>query len=112
MRKATGLLLKAGLVQHQGKNAEEENLWRVIPASDETMLRAVDRAMLVRLMAGLDETSTALDVPRLQPLLFGKYDATDLTPLLAEAKKARRTERADGTSIDQTGSNNGADPIR
>jgi hypothetical protein len=62
--------------------------------------------MLVRLMAGLDEISAALDVTRLHPLLLGQYGTTDLNTLLAEAKKARRTERADGTPIDQTGSNN------
>jgi hypothetical protein len=112
MRKAADLLFKAGLVQHQGKNNDLESLWRVVPASDETMLRAVDGAMLVRLMVGLDESSAALDVPRLQPLLLGQYGAADLDNLLAEAKKARRTEWTDGTSIDQTGSNNGADPIR
>ena len=112
MRKAAGLLFKAGLVRHQGKNDDDESLWRVVTGSDETMLRAVDRAMLVRLMAGLNETSTALEVPRLLPLLLGQYGDTDINTLLAEAKKARRTERVDGTSIDQTGSNDGADPLR
>jgi hypothetical protein len=112
MRKAANLLFKAGLAQHQGKNDEEESLWRIVPGSDETMLRAVDRAMLMRLMVGQDEPSSALDVPRVQPLLLGQYDATDLNTLLAEAKKARRTEKTDGTSIDQPGSSNGAEPIR
>jgi uncharacterized protein (TIGR00288 family) len=112
MRKASDLLFKAGLVDHRGKNEEDESLWRIVPGPDEKMLRAVDRAMLVRLLVGLDETSASLDVHHLQPLLLAQYHAGDLDALIAEAGESRRTDRMEGTSSDQTGSNNGTEPIR
>lgn len=112
MRKAADLLFKGGLAQNQGKNDSEDSLWSFVLASDETMLSAVDKAMLVRLMVALDETSATLDVNRLKPLLLGQYAPTAFDNLLAEAKKARRIERTDGTSINLAGSNKGADYIR
>jgi len=64
MRKAADLLFKGGFVECHGKNEHGETRWRVTGASDDNMIRAVDRAMLVRLLAGLDETSSSLDTTR------------------------------------------------
>jgi hypothetical protein len=66
--------------------------------------------MLVRLLVGLDETSSSLDAHFLQPLLLAPYHAGDLDALIAEAKKLRRTDRTEGTSSEQAGSNNGTEP--
>jgi uncharacterized protein (TIGR00288 family) len=112
MRKAADLLFKAGFVEHQGKNENGESLWRVTGDSDDKMIRAVDRAMLVRLLVGLDETSSSLDTSHLQPLLLGQYRAADLDGLITEAKKARRSIKTEESAGSETGSNNGAAPIR
>jgi hypothetical protein len=59
------------------------------------MLHAVDRAMLVRLIAGLQETHGQLDRKHVAPLLVGKYSEPKLEKLLEEASRsANRDEES------------------
>jgi hypothetical protein len=58
VNKAVGLLLKAHLVTVPGTDHEGESLWQVSSVPEAQMLHAVDRAMLVRLIAGLRNLSS------------------------------------------------------
>lgn len=85
VRKAATLLFKAGLVSRPGVNEEGEALWQVGTAPSAQMLQAVDRAMVVRLIAGLDQVHTRLDREHLTPLLLGNLTDNEIDALLSEA---------------------------
>ena len=84
------MLLKAGLADRSATNEDEEVLWHVAAVSEAEMLHAVDLAMLVRLVAGLDEGKIPLERNRLKPLLVGDPSDSDIDALLEEAKRRCR----------------------
>jgi uncharacterized protein (TIGR00288 family) len=90
VRKAVQLIYKGGLANTLGNNEEGETLWEVVTMPDEDMLRAIDRAMMVRLAAGLDEIDTPLEREPIAPLLLVKRTANEIDALLEEAKHLAR----------------------
>ena len=90
VNKASNLLLKAHLVQIPDVNEQGDRLWQVSSVSVGEMLYAVDRAMLDRLIAGLDETGDTLDREHITPLLLGNHDDKVFDQLLKVADSLRR----------------------
>ena len=90
VNKASQLLYKAGLMRRHGANEEGEVLWQVSPVSEAEMLQAVDRAMMVRLLAGLEETNSHLKRKHLSPLLLGHYNDGQIQTLLEDASRLSR----------------------
>jgi hypothetical protein len=90
VKKASELLFKAGLVSISGANEEGEALWQIHLVSEAEMLRAVDRAMLVRLNAGLGETHRPLQQDRVVQLFLGKHSQREFDKLLEEASSLDR----------------------
>ena len=87
LRKAFDLLVKAGMAEQIGTNSEGDKLWQPKHVATQDLLRAVDVAMLARLMGGLIEPSAALIKKNVKPLLLGTYGDTAIEKLFAEAKK-------------------------
>lgn len=94
VRKAVQLIYKGGLVNILGTDEEGETLWKVATMPEEDMLRSVDRAMMVRLAAGLDEIDTPLERNHIAPLLLADRIADDLDALLEEAKHLARNNNS------------------
>jgi hypothetical protein len=90
VRKAAGLLLKAGIMEVRGANDESEVMWQVSPLSESEVLYAVDRAMMVRLLAGLEDTRSPLEKSHLAPLCLGKHSSPEIDALLKEASELGR----------------------
>ena len=90
VRKAAGLLLKAGIMEVRGTNEEGEAMWQVPPLSEPEVLYAVDRAMMVRLLAGLEDTRSPLEKRHLAPLCLGKHSGLEIDALLKEASSLGR----------------------
>jgi uncharacterized protein (TIGR00288 family) len=86
IRKAASLLMKAGLFLAPDANEDGESPWKVTPVADEDMLWAIDRAMAVRLLAGIQKAGLKLDEKSLQPLLLSEQAKKDVGKLLTEAK--------------------------
>ena len=76
--KATQLLFKANLAKITGANHDGDGLWQVTAVPVREMLHAVDRAMLVRLIAGLRETRREMEKEHVAPLLVGKHSEVEL----------------------------------
>jgi uncharacterized protein (TIGR00288 family) len=91
VKKATELLMKAGLMRCPGTNKEGEKLWEVAKVPVNEMLWAIDRAMTARLLSGLKDTEITLDKNQLRPLLLSEQSREDLERLFAEARKICRT---------------------
>ena len=85
-RKALALLMKAGLMRATGVNEEGDTLWEVKPVSEIEMLWAVDRAMLVRLLTGAQETGFNPAKESLIPLILSEHSRGEIETLLSEAK--------------------------
>lgn len=90
VRKASQLLFKASLMNRPGTNDEGEALWQVSPVSEAEMLHAVDRAMVVRLAAGIEETHGLLERRHLSPLFLGQHRDGEIDNLLKEASSPGR----------------------
>ncbi len=90
VRKAAALLRKAGIASKTGVNDEGEALWQVGTAPSAKMLQAVDRAMVVRLIAGLDQVHARLERNHLRPLLLGCSADSEIDALLGEAARLCR----------------------
>ena len=86
--KATILLLKAGLMKRS--NTKDEYLWQVSPVPETDMLYAVDKAMIVRLLVGLEEMHIPLDINYLSPLFLVKRTDKETKQLIDEAKRMSR----------------------
>lgn len=89
LRKALDLLAKSGLMEQKGTNGEGDKLWHAKRIAERDMFRAVDVAMLARLMGGLGETSPAPKKKYLKPLFIGQYSDDDIEHMLTEAKQIR-----------------------
>lgn len=98
VRKSADLLSKAGLVEAHGKKQEGETLWCAMAVDEGKLLRDMDRAMLVRLIVGLEESSMSLAIPHAQPLLLGRYGTSEIKTLLSEVQKARRAAKTEDAS--------------
>lgn len=96
IRKAVALLFKAGLVSRPGVNEEGEALWQMsaIPAAQ--MLQAVDRAMLLRLVGGLEQGHAPVQRDHLAPLLLSNPTGSEIDAWLAEAVSRSRNGGDDG----------------
>lgn len=97
VRKAMQLLIKAGVMLSPGANCEGETLFEATPVPDEEVLWAIDRAMTVRLLAGIQKAGLKLDKKRLQPLLLSEQAKKDVDKLLTQAKKISRNSTAQET---------------
>jgi len=86
VRKATELLMKAGLMQRSGTNTEGEILWGPTPVTKSEMLWAIDRAMTVRLLSGIQDSKLKLDKECLRQLLLSEQSKRDVDKLLSEAR--------------------------
>lgn len=94
LRKALDLLAKAGLIEQKGTNGEGDKLWHAKRVAEREMFRAVDVAMIARLMGGLGETASAPKKKYVKPLLLGQYSDDEIENLLAEAKQIRPPAKA------------------
>ncbi|MCP4284966.1 MAG: hypothetical protein GY792_11005 [Gammaproteobacteria bacterium] len=90
VNKALGLLLKAGLFRYPQTDEDKEVLWQSTPLSEAEMLYAVDLAMLVRLLAGLEEEKITLEQNGLAPLFLGKHSDSEINNMLEDAQHQRR----------------------
>lgn len=96
VRKAVALFMKAGLMRVTGKTSAGEASWRIAELTEGDMLRAVDRAMLVRLAVGLDEEGKDLEISHLRPLFLRQCSNEEVQALLTEARAlARKNDGAD-----------------
>ncbi len=86
VKKATALLMKAGLMRNLGTNQEGEKLWKVTSIPESEVLWAIDLAMIVRLLSGLKDAGIKLNKQQLRPLLLSKLDGEELDKLLIQAK--------------------------
>lgn len=86
VRKATELLMKAGLMQRSGTTLEGEILWGPTPVTKSEMLWAIDRAMTVRLLSGIQDSKLKLDKECLRQLLLSEQSKRDVDKLLSEAR--------------------------
>ena len=92
VRKATELLMKAGLMQRSGTNTEGEILWGPAPVTESEMLWAIDRAMTVRLLSGIQDSKLKLDKACLRQLLLSEQSKRDVDKLLSEARVISRNQ--------------------
>lgn len=92
VRKATELLMKAGLMQRSGTNTEGEILWGPAPVTESEMLWAIDRAMTVRLLSGIQDSKLKLDKECLRQLLLSEQSKRDVDKLLSEARVISRNQ--------------------
>jgi len=93
VKKVTELFTKSGLMRSPGPNEEGKMVWQVAPVSEEEMLRTVDRAMTVRLLAGLPETGMKVDKECLRTLLLAERSDEQMDELLAEARRLYRSPK-------------------
>lgn len=93
IKKATALLTKAGLMHSPGANEEGEVLWEVTPISKLDMFWAIDRAMTVRLLSGVQDAGLKFDKEILSPLLLSEQSKRDINKLLTEATKINRNQK-------------------
>jgi len=91
VRKASDMLFKGGLMQTTETNESGENIWQICRAAEGDMLDAVDKAMLVRLLAGLDEIALPVDPEKLRPLLLSDRANEGMDGLIEEARKLCRS---------------------
>ena len=94
VRKAAGLLLKAGLLIRSGINEGGDAVWQVSAVPEPEMLDAVDQAMVVRLTAGLNGTSGPLQRKHLAPLLHRSQSPSEIDQWIREGQ--RRARMANG----------------
>lgn len=95
IKKATALLTKANLMQSSGTNDEGEMLWEVTPVTVLEMLWAIDRAMTVRLLAGIQNAKLKLDRECLRQLLLSEQSKREVDKLLSEARAISQKNRDD-----------------
>ena len=88
--KAISLLFKADLVHASKTDIDGEVLWQISPLSENEMLNAVDLAMLVRLVAGLEEQNIDLERDHLAPLFLSKHNHNELDVMLEAANRLSR----------------------
>lgn len=86
LRKALDLLMKAHLLELSDASAGGDKLWNVRALPDADVLKAVDVALLARLVGGQADEGASLKKKHLRPLLLGQYADAALDALLAEAK--------------------------
>jgi hypothetical protein len=91
IRKAVGMLIKAGLVCSLGSNEQGETLWEIARVPEDEMLWAIDRAMAARLLSGLGESGIEYDIEAVKPLLLSEKAKADTAGLIEEAEKMSRT---------------------
>lgn len=95
VRKVTQMIFKAKLVTILGTNEDGETLWQIAAISEEEMIRRVDLAMVVRLIAPLDELGVPLEQARIAPLFLVKRTGTDIDALVKEARSLSRVSGQD-----------------
>ena len=83
-KKALAIFTKAGLMRTMGKSEEGDVLWEVKPVSEDEMLWAVDRAMLVRLLSGAQESGLNSAKEILLPLFLSEHSKGEFDTLLKE----------------------------
>ena len=93
VKKATELLMKAGLMRSPGANEEGETLWEITPVPGNEMLWAIDRAMTVRLLSGLMDAGIKLDKEQIRPLFLSEQSREETDKLVAEAEKMYRNPK-------------------
>lgn len=91
-KKAVSLFFKAGLIHASKTDKEDEALLRVSSLPENEMLNAVDLAMLVRLIAGLEEQNCDLERGYLAPLFLRKHNEIEIDVMLEEAKRLSRND--------------------
>jgi len=89
-KKALELLTKAGLMRAVGLNDTEEVLWEIFPLSEPEIFWAIDRAMTVRILSGLQELGQEMDRMNLAALLFSQQGKSDIDKLLSESQQMHR----------------------
>lgn len=90
VNKVAALLLKAGLLKRPNTSEDEEFLWQVSMVPEADMLYAVDKAMIVRLLVGLEEMHSPLVREYLTPLFLVKRTDEEIDQLVEEAKRLSR----------------------
>jgi len=93
LRKTLDLLMKAGLMEQTGSGEESEKLWKVRPLEPIDAMKAVDLALLARLLGGPSDAGATLKKKHLRPLLMGQYTDTALDALITEAKTVKPSAR-------------------
>jgi uncharacterized protein (TIGR00288 family) len=91
IRKVINLLFKAGLMEPSHKSDGEETCWKAISHPLKNVIFAIDKAMLVRLLTGLNETSIPLETKYLSPLLLQTRTSEEIDKLVWEARQSCRT---------------------
>lgn len=91
VRKAMNMLFKAGLMLTTETNESGENVWKVAQVAEGDMLDAVDTAMLVRLLAALDEADLPADTEKLRQLLLAEREKEADDDLIQAARKLCRS---------------------
>lgn len=92
-RKAISMLFKAGVmkkIEHQHGSDGEESCWKVMPLPKEKVIFAIDRAMLSRLLPGLEEVAVPFKKACVLPLLLQSRSLDELDNLILEARQLYR----------------------
>ena len=79
-------------MQRSGTNTEGEILWGPAPVTESEMLWAIDRAMTVRLLSGIQDSKLKLDKECLRQLLLSEQSKRDVDKLLSEARVISRNQ--------------------
>jgi uncharacterized protein (TIGR00288 family) len=93
VKKVMSMLFKAGLmtkaeIQH-GPDGDE-TYWKVISLPKEKVSYAIDRAMIIRLLSGLEEFSVPFKKEGISPLLLQSRQNGELDMLITEARQSCR----------------------
>lgn len=93
VKKVMSMLMKAGVitkVENQHGPDGDESYWKVGSFPIEQVAFAIDRALVSRLLSGLDEFFVPLKKESIVPLLLQRRPQGKLDMLIAEARQLRR----------------------
>jgi len=93
VKKVTGIFFKANLMikaENEHGPDGDENYWKINSIPLEQVLYAIDRAMIIRLLSGLEEAALPLNKEIIQALLLKKKSIPELDKLINEAKQVIR----------------------
>lgn len=102
IKKAMALLTKANLIQGLGANEDGEMLWEVLPVTALEMLWAIDRAMTVRLLSGIQDAKLKLDKECLRQLFLSEQSKREVDKLLSEARVISQNQNLPTTRLPPT----------